>query len=199
MFKKIANFTLLLLFISPAFAFAGAVQLPQTGQTTCYDTSGAVIDCAGPGKGQDGDLRIGVAWPEPRFNDIGNGTVIDNLTGLIWLKNANCFDSQTWANAISSANSLRAGACGLTDNSMAGDWRLPNRKELRSLVDYSRYGPALPGGQPFTNVLVGWYWSSSTCVGNGNAWVVDMWDGSAGSYDQSHFTWVWPVRGGIWQ
>ena len=36
----------------------------------------------------------GVAWPNPRFTDNGNGTVTDNLTGLIWLKNANCFGTK---------------------------------------------------------------------------------------------------------
>jgi len=44
---------------------AGTIELPQTGQTKCYDTAGAVIDCAGTG--QDGEIRAGVAWPEPRF------------------------------------------------------------------------------------------------------------------------------------
>jgi hypothetical protein len=34
----------------------------------------------------------GVAWPNPRFTDNSDGTVTDNLTGLIWLKNANCTD-----------------------------------------------------------------------------------------------------------
>jgi hypothetical protein len=39
--------------------------LPQTGQTTCYNTEGNVIPCAG--SGQDGDIRAGVPWPDPRF------------------------------------------------------------------------------------------------------------------------------------
>ena len=38
--------------------------------------------------------KKGVAWPNPRFTDNGNGTVTDNLTGLIWLKNANCFGKE---------------------------------------------------------------------------------------------------------
>ena len=52
--------------------------VPKTGQTTGYAT------------GDDGALQKGVAWPNPRFTDNGDGTVTDNLTGLIWLKNANC-------------------------------------------------------------------------------------------------------------
>ena len=55
--------------------------VPKTGQTTSYAT------------GDDGELEKGVAWPNPRFTDNNNGTVTDNLTGLIWLKHANCFGS----------------------------------------------------------------------------------------------------------
>ena len=47
--------------MAPALAFAGTVQLPQTGQTTCYDASGTVISCTGTG--QDGEFQAGVAWP----------------------------------------------------------------------------------------------------------------------------------------
>ena len=66
--------------------------MPKTGQTTCYAT------------GDDGDLEKGVAWPNPRFTDNGNGTVTDNLTGLIWLKNANCAVRQKLGNALTAAN-----------------------------------------------------------------------------------------------
>lgn len=49
---------------------AGVIQLPRTGQTSCYDTAGAVISCAGTGK--DGNLQAGVAWPNPRFSANGD-------------------------------------------------------------------------------------------------------------------------------
>ena len=99
----------------------------KTGQTTLSAT------------GDDGDLEKGVAWPSPRFTDNGNGTVTDNLTGLIWLKNANADGVKTWANALSYCNSLASGLAGLSDGSVAGDWRLPNVKELHSLIDYGRW------------------------------------------------------------
>jgi hypothetical protein len=79
MLKKICFMVVLVIFFIPFLAFAGAVQLPQTGQTTCWDAAGNVIDCLGTG--QDGDLRMGVAWPNPRFTDNGNETMTDNLTG----------------------------------------------------------------------------------------------------------------------
>jgi hypothetical protein len=78
----------------------------------------------------DGDIQAGVAFPAPRFRAMGDGTVRDNLTDLIWLQQADCFRDRTWAQALMDANSLADGSCGLTDRSHAGDWRLPNVKEL---------------------------------------------------------------------
>ena len=170
--------------------------VPKTGQTACWDSSGNPIGC--PGTGQDGEYQKGVAWPNPRFTDNGNGTVTDNLTGLIWLKNANCYGAQTWANALLSAKTLNSGECGLSDSSAEGDWRLPSVRELQSLIDYSRYDPPLPSGHPFTGVQHYSYWSGTTRVYNttSTAWYVSLGDGNT-SYDlKSGTTNVWPVRGG---
>jgi len=71
--------------------------VPKTGQTLCYDPECIALPCLEvpcAGTGQDGELEKGVAWPVPRFADNGNGTVTDNLTGLIWLKNANCIGTE---------------------------------------------------------------------------------------------------------
>ena len=48
--------------------------------------------------------------------------------------------------------------------SNAGDWMLPNRRELQSLVDVSNNNPSLPSGHPFYNVVNAWYWSSTTLL-----------------------------------
>jgi hypothetical protein len=124
--------------------------VPKTGQTTSYDT------------GDDGYHQAGVAIPNPRFTDNTDGTVIDNLTGLVWLKNANCFGEKVWATALTDSNSLNNGECGLTDGSDEGDWRLPNRFELESLLDLGNYNPALPSGHPFLYVQNHYYWTSTT-------------------------------------
>jgi hypothetical protein len=94
----------------------------KTGQTVSYAT------------GDDGDLQKGVAWPIPRFFGYKQGIVKDNLTGLIWMKNANCFETKTWEYALMDCNTLAHGQCGLKDGSQPGDWRLANRKELESLL-----------------------------------------------------------------
>jgi hypothetical protein len=159
--------------------------VPKTGQTASYAT------------GDDGDLEKGVAWPTPRFTDNGNGTVTDNLTGLIWLKNANCFGARNWTQALSDANTLNSGECGLGDGSSEGDWRLPNVRELQSLIDYGRYSPALPSGHPFTGVQSSLYWSSTTQATNASyAWGVYMRCGHVHWDDKMRTRYVWPVRGG---
>ena len=109
----------------------------------------------------------------------------DNLTGLIWLKDANCTqfwfldftgqNDRSWSYALTAANALANGYCGLSDGSDTGDWRLPNRNELLSLVDIAYYDPALSNaagtaqwseGDPFTGVQSksSYYWSSATSV-----------------------------------
>jgi hypothetical protein len=179
----------------------------KTGQTICWGDVGNVIDCTGTG--QDGEHQKGVTWPNPRFTDNGDGTVTDNLTGLIWLKNADCIGHRTWNDALSDCNGLASGFCGLTDGSNAGEWRLPNRNELASLIHKGYYNFALPNtagtgqwseGDPFINLFAGVnsnYWSSTTdALYTDYAWLVHMYDGFVNSSNKTSFNYVWPVRGG---
>jgi len=63
--------------------------VPQTGQTQCYDGQ-TPDECPNGPFGQDGDIQAGVPFPNPRFTvNNPDGTVTDNLTGLIWLQDAN--------------------------------------------------------------------------------------------------------------
>jgi hypothetical protein len=176
-------------------ACAGAPSaVPKTGQTACWDESGAPVECAGTG--QDGEYQTGVSV-DPRFTDNADGTVTDNLTGLIWLKNANCFGYQFWTTALSDANTLAAGSCGLTDGSVAGAWRLPNVKELESLIDLGQINPALPVGHPFSGVQSNNYWSSTTSASSPSiAWHVYLYNGIVSIDNKTGGHPVWPVRGG---
>lgn len=174
----------------------------ETGQVTCWDGSGAVTPCTGTG--QDGEVRSGVAWPAPRFVDNLDGTVTDALTGVVWLKNANCFGSRTWATALADAASLANGSCGLTDASMPGEWRLPTVNELQSLIDYECSAPALANaagtaawseGDAFSGVQSGQYWSStSDSTGGQSVWTVDLGSGSVETMLKSDIKVVWPMR-----
>jgi hypothetical protein len=182
--------------------------VPRTGQTILYAV------------GDDGDLEKGVAWPSPRFITDTTGStgvtvvVTDTMTGLVWPQDANCigneypgFDNDgasgdgrvTWQHALDFVAGITV--TGSYSNCAAGfsDWRLPNVRELQSLIDYGRYNPVLPSGHPFTGVQSYRYWSSTTAAYNtSNVWVVGLYGGSvtlgdkAGTLD----VYVWPVRGG---
>ena len=177
-------------------AATGPAKLWKTGQTTCYDDlSNDSVAC--PGTGQDGEIQAGVAWPDPRFNDNGDGTVTDNLTGLIWLEDTNCFGSRFWSDALSDASSLADGDCSLTDNSTASDWRLPNTWEVLSLNDFSRSYPALPPTHPFTNIS-GWPHWTSTSQRSVGVYGYQGKPGGKGGYSfalKTEASNVWPVRG----
>ena len=177
-------------------AAPGSAPVEDTGQQGCFDASGDPISCSGTG--QDGELQAGVDWPAQRFTDNLDGTVTDNLTGLVWLQVANCFTARNWTDALSDANGLMTGICSLTDGSVQTDWRLPNIKELLSLVDYAQLGPALPSGDPFVVVQSAFYWSSSSRVEVPlQAWAVNMNDGDAApTFNKSNNLFVWPVHDG---
>ena len=87
----------------------------------------------------------------------------DRLTGLVWLKVADAFGSLKWQEALDECNSLRDGQHDLTDGSEEGDWRLPNVREMESLIHYGVFAPSLPdSGQPFTDLRPTSYWTSTT-------------------------------------
>ena len=75
------------------------------------------------------------------------------------------------------------------------DWRLPNRRELRSLMSHQTRRPALPEGHPFGNVFSGWYWTATTAaINTAYAWYVHM-EGARMFYgSKEQFFLLWPVR-----
>lgn len=170
--------------------------LARTGQAISYAS------------GDDASAQIGVPWPGPRFTDNSNGTVTDQLTGLVWLKDAGCFGPSDWATALTAANQLASGTCGLNDGSTTGQWRMPNVNELESLVDVSRADPAVSSAAPFARInLSKAYWSSTTYMAlTANAmairfsdgrWIngIDSGDGSFNNKTTSANA-LWPVRSG---
>jgi hypothetical protein len=183
-------FTLIASLLPLASTQAAPADLPETGQTTCYNTVGAFIACTGTG--QDGDLKAGVAWPTPRYT-VGTGAtldcVTDNLTGLMWVKEPS-FTSTIWTTALTAANDLDL--CGFTD------WRLPNVNELESLTNSDAVTQAsFLNAQGFSGVQAGFYWSSSSYAGSpANAWIVSMADGLVNAAGKPIGGFVWPVRAG---
>lgn len=196
--KPTQRFKATIVFASLALALAGNLMIgasstvtvapapvPQTGQRTSYTT------------GDDGVLQMGIEWDAAtRFTDNGDGTVLDTLTGLIWLKNADCYGAIGWVQGLKNTATLENGVCGLSDGSANWDWRLPNVREMLSLIDYGEYAPALSDGHPFSVGNIGVYWTSTTDATNqSKAWLVRLTQGDTLRYDKPNAYRVWPVRG----
>lgn len=158
-----------------AIASPWPAPVPVTGQTTCYNTAGNVIACGATG--QDGEYQAGIsiagrfttedplATPADPYDD----TVTDNMTGLMWARNSDSGGGRmVWSFAVDAANASTLG--GYTD------WRLPNIRELMSLLDYSGTWPCLPSGHPFIDVRTDFlYWTSTTLWSSAaRAWTVSF-------------------------
>ena len=113
----------------------GPAPVRKTGQTESYYPR------------DDGEIQAGKDWPYHRFLDNGDGTIIDRLTGLMWLKDARCFGQLSWNESLDVIDGLNINPenyeC-IEYTEDYDDWRLPNRHELLSLLDYSNHYPALP-------------------------------------------------------
>ncbi|HEY4743176.1 MAG TPA: DUF1566 domain-containing protein, partial [Desulfuromonadaceae bacterium] len=162
---------------------AGLIQLLATGVFSGQGGGSGLSF----GIGDDASLQIGAPLTSPRFIDKGDGTLADTVTGLIWLKKADCIN-QSWSSALVTINSLANGQCGLTDGSTAGQWRMPNRSEMLSLSDraptfpQANYFNGIPGPDGITVInpvifnnfrVSDYYWTSTTSVTDTTqAWTV---------------------------
>lgn len=142
----------------------------------------------------------------PRFTDMSDGTIRDNDTGLLWLKNANCFGFMDWLNAMDAAAALADGQCGLTDGSEAGHWRLPTKEEWEAFYSTLYDNPALVDtqgdarwseGDAFTTVQSARHWSSTEYANDTYyAWLACMSSGTMGLDNKDLSFSAWPVRSG---
>jgi len=167
--------------------------VPMTGQAQSYDF----------GHVDDGGLRNGVAWPSPRFADNGDGTVTDHLTGLVWLKDGDCLGTAFWETSLQIVSEFNRGKeCGCEEYGAGShtDWRLPNVRELFSLIDFSRWSsypdPMLPAQHPFVDVRRDVYWTSTSTGLTGPGFHVSFVNGLVGVDAKMHSHRVWAVRGG---
>jgi len=122
-----------------------------------------------------------------RYTDHGNGTVTDKQTGLVWqqcvdgLSGAACSTGTATTHASFAAAHTRAAAVN-ADAAGAGkgfgDWRVPNRNELASLVNWRCNAPAIQRSRfPGTPSASAW---TSSPLAAGVVWYVDFTDGNVG-------------------
>ena len=170
-------------------------QIPQTGQTTSY----AAGDDGALQKGTVGTTASGrfIAATDPNGTACTSGQEVESdlQTGLMWIK-APSATTYSWADAI--AKQPTAGAAIPATYCGYSDWRLPNRNELRSLVNYGQENPATwLNSAGFNNVQEDYYWSSTTYANDTTyAWYIQMYDGFVSNHDKTTTFYVWPVRGG---
>ena len=131
-----------------------------------------------------------VAQEAPRFTK-ANGVVTDSKTTLEWQDdysdNGDSIKLATWTDAIDYCE-------GLTLNGQS-DWRLPNKKELLSIVDYGTYNPAIRS--IFEKTTSHYYWSSTTVASNTRyVWAVYFGHGGTGNLHKSNNGYVRCVRAG---
>jgi hypothetical protein len=189
-----------------AFAIpASAGDFPATGQTTSYqadnnDGIDGPVDVP-----DDGALQRGKSL---RYKILHDGTIKDLNTGLIWeVKCDTCpggdlhyaFNSYPWSGDgstdtiwdwLDKVNS--EGGKGYAGHS---DWRIPNVRELQSLVDFGVFIPSI--APIFNPTAVAPYWSStSNAFGPSTAWTIYFFSGIATSFGKGDPYFARAVRGG---
>lgn len=135
-------------------------------------------------------VRGNSAYGRNHFIDNGDGTITDSATGLMW-QAGDSGQTLDWKNALAYAENL----------DLAGhqDWRLPNAKELQSIVDYTRAPDAYnladrgPAIDPIFDITAteSWFWTSTTHLdGPVPDRAVYITFGQATGYDYPTGTWV---------
>ena len=184
--------------------------LPDTNQRACYDET-EEITCPGTpgdptcaitdGCGQDAQCGWDTAHdPSERFTVTGSAEplVTDNITDLMWQgcpagqSGSDCAGEHvphTWIEALAYCDGLTWGG--------HDDWRMPDRHELQSIVDYGRTDPSIDSSA-FPGTPTSFFWSLSSVSGESvSAWVVPFNDGRAGRVGKDGGMVVRCVRGGV--
>jgi hypothetical protein len=202
---------------------SGAIKMVSADTNCKHNETKISWNVMGP-KGKQGPPGpVGPVGPEgpagpgtDRYVNLGDGTILDRHTGLVWLRDANCdaISLRDWNDATAAVAALESGICGLEDGSWTGDWRLPTKTEWMAtiaeakalgctdlaLTDLSGRSCFNAGTQWAVNVqtLGCGYWSSTTPEGSPEvAAYVFLSPGGFGPGDKTNDCfWTWPVRDG---
>ncbi|MDX1812749.1 MAG: CFI-box-CTERM domain-containing protein, partial [Gammaproteobacteria bacterium] len=183
-------------FIFSAVRGTTTKNLLSTGQTKNYHEN------------DDGAYGNGYPLTEKRFATLDDGTVLDRLSGLVWLQDATCTTpaGASWLNALESVHSNTSDPAffnncpGYTKEEKDNDWRIPNINELQTLINFNFSNPAIPDDHPFTLLLDKPFWTSTSSNGQASthAWAINLNTGSTvPDLDKTELAYAWPVRGPI--
>src|SRR5437870_8404882 len=200
---------------TPPPSNCGNSTFPATGQTT---PAAGTMTQTGATVRDDGVVKAGGALS---YQDNGDGTITDLNTGLMWEKKSmdgtdhdvtkvfpwsSLFQATIW-DWIDAINTEVANGIGFAG---FNDWRIPNVKELQSIVNYGTFGPAVdpafhnhesPGCTVLTcsaTAVARAYWSSTTIAVAAaiDAWDVEFVNGVVTGGLKSDSFFVRAVRGG---
>jgi len=119
------------------------------------------------------------------FSRSSSGVVTDSVTGLEWQDDVES-QMMDWQNAIDYCEALPLDGA---------NWRLPNIRELSSIVDDTKYNPTI--SSVFVNTISNGYWSSTTDANyTDNAWVVYFSSAYQSNSGKSDYYYVRCVRAG---
>ena len=182
--------------------------------TSYTDQNGHTVNANDDGYNDGGASKMS-------FTNNGDGTITDNKTGLMWrqcsqgqLDDGSCTDG-----CPGSPTDFSGYGCGNDDGTAANyawgdafgeiaamnaanyaghsDWRLPNVKEMQSIVDYSQQNPAINGTYFPNTDTNNYYWTSTTYAPYSQlAWIVYFYDGYVGNALKDTTSTVRPVRAG---
>ncbi len=134
--------------------------------------------------------------PDSRYTvQAGGAEVLDTQTGLIWQR---CSLGQSWSGStcVGSAGVYTWQSALQAARDLGNGWRVPNFKELQSLVEEACYGPAINEAL-FPATVGSYYWTSSPYAYNGNyAWIVRFDYGGSGNDGKGYNYYVRVVRSG---
>ena len=163
----------------------------------------AIVLCLAPAVAISQTCKPSSIPATTNFHDNGDGTTTDLKTGLMWKKcpegltgsacETGTIAGFTWQQALQRVQTINSsgGFAGYTD------WRLPNIKELRSIVEEQCYDPSV-NLETFPNTGSETFWSSSTEGASVSVWLIDF-RGGSDSYanmEGSGLFYVRLVRGG---
>ena len=140
-------------------------------------------------------------YSDSRYTDHEDGTISDQRTGLMWMKctyglsgtncNTGSATSGDWQAAFVASDTSNA-ANDNTGTFTYTDWRLPNKKELSSIVDLGNHSPAINDMAIFPNTQSATYWTSTpSAADDTKAFTIDFATGIYGAVTRDTTTTVY--------